>query len=325
MIRVKLSSDKFTRILEPFVYLPVLCRLGKALYSPNMAEVVGDFIDLSMAAVQLSMLMESAERNTNPESLTRKGFGVMYWRYRVDSKKAAVVWNMLSESFFEFMKTDVVCKTETEPVNSSYWPFLYGQALFHRNVAQLPTFPIDDIAGYFPRESKVLDLGGGLGLFSRIFTEMFSCNVTLQETPEMVEALQKQLFPNCSSNEICKTVVSQAYPPIASPNGCYTENKFDVVWLSEFLHLFPPRDTAKLLTDIRCELMPNGYLLINEINKSGRPYSLWMPVRLLQRGSRGTAYSYGQIKEMCLDHNFHLVNTVQWEPHHTISIFKKGD
>lgn len=110
---------------------------------------------------------------------------------------------------------------------------------------------VDDYLGYFNSKGECLDLGCGIGQFSKKLME-YGYNVTSADISEI--ALEKV---NEFNNNTIKIDMRKNLP--------FLDNSFKLVFANLSIHYFSEEDTKRLISEIRRILKDNG-LFIGSVN-----------------------------------------------------------
>jgi SAM-dependent methyltransferase len=178
---------------------------------------------------------------------------------------------------------------EKKTVHLNHRNFILSMA--HREKENLITIVnAIDLSGY----KKLLDLGGGPGLFAIGFVEKYSAlRVTIFDTPE-TEPIALEFMSN-----------SSAKSRIEFKGGDFMRDDFghdyDVALLSSILHIYGPEDNKKLLSRIYHSLNEGGKVIIRDFflnnKKTGPVIGTLFAVNMLINTENGNAYSFQEIRE----------------------------
>lgn len=132
-----------------------------------------------------------------------------------------------------------------------------------------------------PDARTVLDLGGGPGHYARAFIEA-GLEATLFDKPETVE------------------YVADAYglaevPGLRLEGGDFVEDElpsgpFDIVLLSNILHMYPPERNREVLRKVAAVTAPAGVAAIQEFVRGRSPRAARFAIIMLLRTEGGNAY-----------------------------------
>jgi ubiquinone/menaquinone biosynthesis C-methylase UbiE len=121
---------------------------------------------------------------------------------------------------------------------------------------------------------KILDVGGNTGKFAIKCTEYDpNVEITILDLPGQLEDARKNIYQHGFSDRIHGFPINLLDHTIPYPKG------FDIVWMSQFLDCFSPKDIIELLKKAKEALSENGGIYImetfwdNQRTEAGR-YSL---------------------------------------------------
>lgn len=112
----------------------------------------------------------------------------------------------------------------------------------------------------FEKEPKTfLDVGGNTGRFAlSVLNYNMDVKVTILDHPGQLAMAQKNAFDAGVGHRLSGTGIDLLNHETPFPEG------FDIVWMSQFLDCFPPKDIVELLKRGRDALSEKGYLYIME-------------------------------------------------------------
>lgn len=143
-------------------------------------------------------------------------------------------------------------------MNKNYWDNIYWEKHLNEddleNIEELWVKKYEDI--FLNRNyKKVLDLGCGIGQYTRYFIEKDFDVVATDISAKALNYLSK-------NNPTVKTVLQDMTDKFK-----FDDNEFDIVFANLSIHFFNENDTYELLKEIRRILKPNG-LFIGSVNSS---------------------------------------------------------
>ena len=133
-----------------------------------------------------------------------------------------------------------------------------------------------------PKAKTVLDLGAGPGVMARVFVER-GLRVTMLDTPETIAvtcvAYGLDAMPDLE-------LVGADFNDAPLPSG-----PFDIVLMSNVLHIYGPVTCRELLTRVGQVVRPGGVAAIAEFVRGRSPRAARLALTMLLRTERGNTYS----------------------------------
>jgi len=208
-----------------------------------------DILCRNLAALGLLVQRGSAYRNT---LLTRTELNRRSPAYR------GAYLDLISNHWHDFTQlTDSVCSgkpLDADEPESPAWRRSFTWAMHHRSREQAKT-----VARFLDlrRARTLLDLGGGPGTYAMAF---LAANPALRATVADRPAALKV------AREIAATHPAKARLSFATLDFMSDPlpGRYDVVWLSNIIHIYAPAQNVGLFRKIRKALTPDGRLFIHD-------------------------------------------------------------
>jgi 2-polyprenyl-3-methyl-5-hydroxy-6-metoxy-1,4-benzoquinol methylase len=149
-----------------------------------------------------------------------------------------------------------------------------------------------------PGRGAALDVGAGLGGFSRLLADRFDQVEAIDFSPEMVARASAHSAGHTNLHYTCDDFMAHAYPPAS----------FDCVACIATLHHLPAREALATLADL---LKPDGHLLVLDLYRattvgdlliSAAGAAASMVTRVVRRTRQGRALSAAWAEHAPLDH-----------------------
>lgn len=139
-----------------------------------------------------------------------------------------------------------------------------------------------------PDSPRVLDVGGGPGLYAREFLRRGAERVTLLDLPETVDYVAEAYKLNeVDGLELARgDFLSDPLP----------EGPYDVVFLSNVLHIYSPEQNQALLRKTFDVLRPGGVVAIGEMVRGRSPRAARFAVVMLLRTEAGDTYTEAEYR-----------------------------
>ncbi len=185
---------------------------------------------------------------------------------------------------------------EKNTVHRNHRNFIYSMAHREQENTRVLLEKID-LSGY----KKLLDLGGGPGLFSIAFVEKYSdLKATVFDAPE-TENIAQEFFKK-----------SRVPTRLQFRGGDFRKDDlggpFDVVLLSSILHIYSPEENVRLLHKVYDSMLPGGKIIIRDFllnkNKTGPLMGNLFAVNMLINTENGNAYTYREMKTWLKESGF---------------------
>ncbi len=208
-----------------------------------------DILCRNLAALGLLVQRGSAYRNT---LLTRTELNRRSPAYR------GAYLDLISNHWHDFTQlTDSVCSgkpLDADEPESPAWRRSFTWAMHHRSREQAKT-----VARFLDlrRARTLLDLGGGPGTYAMAF---LAANPALRATVVDRPAALK-VAREIAATHPAKTRLSFATLDFMSDP---LPGRYDVVWLSNIIHIYAPAQNVGLFRKIRKALTPDGRLFIHD-------------------------------------------------------------
>ncbi len=128
--------------------------------------------------------------------------------------------------------------------------------------------PFDQIEAYVPKKGKILDLGCGHGIFSRLLMKKSPSRRVLGIDPSMhkINIARKKAI-GIKNIKFQKGVLDDI-----------NKVKFDCITIIDVLYLLSPSEKTILLSKVKKLLKPKGYLVLTEV--SSKPSFLYDLIKL---------------------------------------------
>ncbi len=137
------------------------------------------------------------------------------------------------------------------------------------------------------KTGKVVDIGGGPGSYSKIFSQTADL-VVLEDLPDIIDYVGKAFgLKDIDNIELVKGDMSLFLP----------QGPFDIAFMGDVCHMWPGETIRNIFSRIAKILAPGGVLGIVEFV---RGYSSWAPVfavNMLVNTDKGNTYSFEEYKE----------------------------
>lgn len=302
----QITKQEYKEIILPFYKSKVSIDILEILYKTEKnLELISNLIDLSTSAV-LTLELRASFKTNLWQRLAE------HFETKIEDMKTLFEFAL---TFFSFMSTDIKVTRVNKTMPPRLWSRFYGRALLDRNVLLGPMFPVDWLRrmDVFGPDSMILDLGCGFGFYSRLFRVCFE--------PKAIWGMDKPFMIFAAADEIqTKLLWDQSlllrYPPVP-------EVWPSIIWASEFIHTLSLDKAEVFVRDCYQKITKGGFLIINEIRHTMRPYGFYLSLRLKQRGSEGSIHTQEQIQKICIDAKWTPIGLMDWGPYHTINIFRK--
>ncbi len=145
---------------------------------------------------------------------------------------------------------------------------------------------------------KALDLGGGPGTYAMEIAKK-GTHVVLFDTPETIK-IARRLINKKGVKNIDFIQGDFLYDNLG--------NDYDLIFLSQILHIYSERNNIRLLKKCRKALNNNGRVVIQDFfineNKAHPVESALFAINMLVNTEGGRCYSPGEIKDWCLTAGF---------------------
>jgi len=188
---------------------------------------------------------------------------------------------------------------------------------FIRGMHNIAILKANKIVRHIPLKGikKVLDLGGGPGTYSMVFAEKL-LDVTLFDFPETLKIAKPLILEKGFKN-----IKFKAGDFLVDPIGKH----YDLVFISQVLHAYSPRDCNFILKKVYEALNPDGMVAIYEFyldksQTSPLPSALFA-VNMLVNTKGGRSYTPEEIKSWLENTGFNNIKQkVIHEPFNSMSI-----
>lgn len=135
-------------------------------------------------------------------------------------------------------------------MSKTYWDETYWEKHLKEddleNVEEIWIKKYEDV---LPKEGKVLDLGCGIGQYSRYFLDR-GYDVTASDISKKALEYLSNKIPNI---EVIQQDMSEKLK--------FKDNEFDIVFANLSIHFFSKSETEKLIAEIKRILKPGGYFV----------------------------------------------------------------
>jgi 2-polyprenyl-3-methyl-5-hydroxy-6-metoxy-1,4-benzoquinol methylase len=140
-----------------------------------------------------------------------------------------------------------------------------------------------------------LDLGGGLGEYSRIFRQRYpQLKITLFDLPQVIKKARKYLREQGINFQAGNCLVDN-----------WGEKKYEVVFISNLLHLYSARENCRIISKCFQSLKKGGLIIIHDwIENLKNPTSCLFDLNMLVGTVNGRVYSRQEIKKWLQQANF---------------------
>jgi len=140
-----------------------------------------------------------------------------------------------------------------------------------------------------PAAPRVLDVGGGPGLYAREFLRRGASRVTLYDRPETVDHVAEAYgLKGVEGLELARGDF------LVDP---LPEGPFDVVLISNVLHMYSPDQNLELLRKAGAVLRPGGVVAIGEMVRGRSPRAARFAIIMLLRTDAGDTYTEAEYRE----------------------------
>lgn len=232
-------------------------------------------------------------RLADPSSADYAAGGLPHWRHRMES------WTRLPE---------VLRSGEPLP-RPPGGRSRKDVARFMKGVAAAPDRRVREVVdaclGRRPGARTVLDLGGGPGRYARGFAAR-DLEVTLLDTPTTVEHVGRAY--DLKEDESVRLVGADFH------RDPLPEGPFDVVLLSNVLHIYPPEKNRALLAKVAEATAPGGVAAIAESFRGRSLRAALKGLLMLLRTAGGGAYSEEELAGWLREAGFGDVETLDLDP-----------
>ncbi|MZP30604.1 methyltransferase domain-containing protein [Heliobacterium undosum] len=141
------------------------------------------------------------------------------------------------------------------------------------------------LEGLTPSGLTVLDLGGGPLNYARPFAAE-GCIVTVQDTPEVCQLMEKQLAPG-------ETI---RFAPIDFTESV-VEGPFDLAFLGNISHIYGPKENLALFRRVHAALKPGGRIAILDFVRAVSPMAAMFAVNMLVNTKTGGTWTMDQYRQ----------------------------
>lgn len=156
-----------------------------------------------------------------------------------------------------------------------------------------------------PNASNVLDIGGGPGHITRLFIER-GLRGTLLDTADILEHAGQAYGLDAVTG---LNVVAADFNKDPLPKG-----PFDIVLLSNVLHIYGPDTVRALLRAVSDVLSPHGLVAIQEFLLGRSPHAGRLGLRMLLKSEDGEAYSSEQLGGWLSEAGIHDLRIDELDP-----------
>lgn len=172
----------------------------------------------------------------------------------------------------------------------------------------------------FAGNEKLLDLGGGPGMYLKILAQKYpEMRLVLFEQKESVKAARENLREIKNSDRI-NFISGDLF---ADKYG----KDYDVVLISNVLHIYGPKQVEKILSKCHKCLKNNGQILVKDFwygeEFSGPEFSAVFALHMLLSTENGTIYSEGEMIQMMKKAGFEITTSIAMGEHSKIIEGKK--
>jgi SAM-dependent methyltransferase/DNA-binding transcriptional ArsR family regulator len=164
---------------------------------------------------------------------------------------------------------------------------------------------VDGVLARRPGAATLLDLGGGPGHIARLFVER-GLDVVLVDRPEVVEFVRDEYALDRVAG--LRTVGADLLED-ALPSG-----PFDVVLLSNILHMLSPDQCVALLGKARAVLAPGGVVAIADFVRGRSPRAARFALVMLLRTEGGNTYTFREHEAWLARTGFHSPQLTDLDP-----------
>lgn len=165
---------------------------------------------------------------------------------------------------------------------------------------------------------RILDVGGGLGTYSRMLAEAGS-TIVLVDLPEVIDLARSHLadLPNGSIELVAADIFNE---PAC---GIETES-VDAALVSHMLHDYPRESGTELLLSVNTTIRPGGFVVVNDFASDSGPEAFGALFDLMMRvETGGAAHSLETLTEMLLASGFSNVRRSPFPDPITVLIAEK--
>jgi SAM-dependent methyltransferase/DNA-binding transcriptional ArsR family regulator len=164
---------------------------------------------------------------------------------------------------------------------------------------------VDGVLARRPGAATLLDLGGGPGHIARLFVER-GLDVVLVDRPEVEEFVRDEYALDRVAG--LRTVGADLLEdPL--PSG-----PFDVVLLSNILHMLSPDQCVALLAKARAVLAPGGVVAIADFVRGRSPRAARFALVMLLRTEGGNTYTFQEHEAWLARTGFHTPQLTDLDP-----------
>jgi SAM-dependent methyltransferase len=164
---------------------------------------------------------------------------------------------------------------------------------------------VDGVLARRPDAATLLDLGGGPGHIARLFVER-GLDVVLVDRPEVVDFVRDEYALDRVAG--LRTVGADLLED-ALPSG-----PFDVVLLSNILHMLSPDRCVALLGKARAALAPGGVVAIADFVRGRSPRAARFALVMLLRTEGGNTYTFREHEAWLARTGFHTPQLTDLDP-----------
>ncbi|HEX7117763.1 MAG TPA: methyltransferase [Longimicrobiales bacterium] len=157
-----------------------------------------------------------------------------------------------------------------------------------------------------PGSPRVLDVGGGPGLYAREFLRRGAERVTLFDLPNTVDYVAEAYGLRDVERLDLARGNFLADPLPAGP--------FDVVLLSNILHIYSPAENLALLRKAHGVLRPGGVVAVGDMVRGRSPRAARFAIVMLLRTEAGDTYTEAEYREWLEEAGFGRVRTDDVDP-----------
>ncbi len=185
-----------------------------------------------------------------------------------------------------------------------------GIARFMAGMAARPREQVERAVGLAlaraPAAPRVLDIGGGPGLYAREFLRRGAAHVTLFDLPDTVDYVAEAYgLEDVERLELARG--DFLVDPL--PEGPY-----DVALLSNILHIYSPEQNLELLRKVHGALRPGGVVAVGDMVRGRSPRAARFAIVMLLRTEAGDTYTAAEYREWLEHAGFEGVRLADVDP-----------
>lgn len=164
---------------------------------------------------------------------------------------------------------------------------------------------------------RMLDLGGGPGVYAEEFVRKNpDIHATIFDVPDVVEVTRERIRDSAQLSTIA--------------GDCFEDDlgaDYDLVFMSNFIHIFALNEIIPLFNKVRKALNPRGRLVIKDFfmndQHSGPVFSAQFALHMLVNTETGNTYSFPELRRALQEAEFRWLNSFTVAQHSTVIVAER--